>query len=312
MVNHNLAFLFHQRESHIIVIFGVVFPYVSINSLVRGAGLVDFQNVERPITLLGMGRSGTTVISEAFKHRSDFEDLNETGGLIFGVWQSAESTFVPLKAQVWKSFKNNPDAKNAHFVRTCICSLSSLNTPHWFHKPAGLPFSHLDLSNVQGKRTKHGDIPIDWYWTVLTKSFPQSKYIMPVRNPFDVAISRHRHSGWPLESVITLYARNVELLTERLDIFSTIIKFEELHNNFAETMEKLCYDLKLEFDPAMLNAKDNYAAPLAKATGPTKTYKDQWSVFDGMPVNEAELSSIKDFFEKIGFELQIPSGLKMK
>ena len=183
------------------------------------------ENITRPVTLLGLGRSGTTLMSKTFAQHSEFQSCDETGGLIFSVWEGAKQTFMTLEREFWH-LSDNPDQKAAFYVQTTLEAACPSDKPRWFHKPAGLPFTYMDFEKLPGTRGANTGIPVEWYWTVLRQSFPDATFMTILRNPFDIAVSRMQHSKWTPSHVLDSAAKYMESFLYGREHFELVLSFE--------------------------------------------------------------------------------------
>lgn len=265
-------------------------------------------NVASPVTLLGLGRSGTSLIAASFGLREDFVNCGETGGLIFGVWEGAKLSFVPYPREYWTTFEENDDEKSAYFVRETIKGLFPSNQPYWFQKPAGLPITFLDWSLLPGERSPVTNFPVEWYWKVLTTSFPKSSFVTVLRDPFDMVLSRVEHSGWAARDTLIAATQVYEVIQYGWDNFKSIILFDDLISDFDGSMRKMCDDIQIPFDSSMSGAINENHAPVVKR-GPKSNHRDRWAELAGIELSAAEIGVLQNTWNRMGRELTIPDSL---
>ena len=268
------------------------------------------RNVSSPVTLIGLGRSGTSLLQAAFEQHSEFQVCGETGGMVFSVWEGAKSTFMPFPQAYWEIFEVDEDAKCAYYVNEVIKAICPSDARYWFQKPAGLPIKHLNRRRILGERGKLSGFPIEWYWCVLLKLYSAGKFITVVRNPFDIMISRKDHSRWAFRDIWKDIVSVYEIYDcdhARLD---HVINFEELIVDFKFSLQYLCLKIGIDFQPAMLEAIAINQAGISKR-GPVMTHRDSWVAFDGFQVDQAALDLIASCWNKWGWDLQLPRGLKV-
>ncbi|MEZ6109401.1 MAG: sulfotransferase, partial [Pirellulaceae bacterium] len=97
------------------------------------------RNVESPISLVGLGRSGTTVLQAAFGRHPAVQVCGETFGIISSLWAGSMTSFLENDFLHQAQSPLKQDEKAAHYIRACMCALCPGERPHWFHKPIGMP-----------------------------------------------------------------------------------------------------------------------------------------------------------------------------
>lgn len=264
-------------------------------------------NVTSPVTLLGIGRSGTSLIAASFGLRQDFIDCGETGGLIFGMWEGAKLSFVPMAREYWELFATDEGAKCSFYVQESLKALFPSDRPNWFQKPAGLPLDFLNLNVMPGIRSPVSGFPVEWYWNVFDRSFPNGRFVTVLRNPFDVALSRLEHSGWNAEAVLRDCVKIYEIIEHGWDKFKSIMIFDDLVSDFPTAIRKLCADIDVPFDPVMLNAAERNHAAVA-GRGPLATHKEKWDQLAGVNLSSAEINLFQRVWCRLGRDLEIPAS----
>lgn len=265
------------------------------------------QNITAPVTLLGVGRSGTTLVSAAFEKHPEFHSAGESGGMIFSVWEGAKSTYMPLPRAHW-DLASDLDARSAYYVQAAMMALCPSSKRRWFQKPAGFPIWHLNTGALPGKRTEVTGFPVEWYWDVLRKSFPDAKFLTVLRNPFDVALSRREHTNWDLTDVLMSSVQFCEVLEYRRDAFCSIVSFTDLIGDFEGTLRTIADAAAFKFDTRMLSAIKENQAPV-KGRAPKPDHMDSWSAFEGLEIRRDHLQVMQRTWNDLGMELKVPAGL---
>ncbi len=263
-------------------------------------------NVTAPITLLGLGRSGTTLLSACFGQHPEFHSCGETGGVIFSMWEGAKATFMPVPRPAFR----DTDEKCAYFVQSALMALSPSDRPHWFHKPAGLPVWHLNLGRQQGQRGALSNFPVEWYWEVMCKSFPDGHFITVLRNPFDIAISRKQHTDWTFAAVLNDVVTYYEILAYGQEHFSKILFFEDLVADVEGSLRGICEACGVPFHEAMLKGAQKSQAPV-EGRGPRRDHRDDWALFEDFELSADRRDLLLSTWEGLGRELAMPEGLKI-
>lgn len=268
-------------------------------------------NVRSPLTLIGLGRSGTSLFQAAFANHSEFQICGETGGIIFSVWEGAKASFMPLPQRYWTLFESDQDEKCAYYVREVLNALCPSDAKHWFHKPAGLPVKHLSFKRIPGVRSALTKFPVEWYWNVLGKLFSDGRFLTIVRNPFDIMISRKEHTRWSFnetwKDIIAVY----EIYEYGRNRLHHVIRFDDLIKDFEATIRKVCEGAGVAFEAQMLRALETNQAGVAKR-GPVLTHRDAWNALDGFEVDRRELEVVARQWEKWGWQLDVPEKIAVR
>jgi hypothetical protein len=272
--------------------------------------LPNESNVTAPITLLGLGRSGTSLLADSFNRRKDFSNCGETGGFIFGTWEGAKQSFVPHPREYWELFAKDSDAKSAFYVRETLKAFFPSDRPHWFQKPAGLPMTFLNWRALPGKRSPISNFPVEWYWNVFTRSFPDGKFITVIRDPFDVALSRADHSGWEVQDTLKIIVHVYEIIEYGWNNFASIVLFDELVADFTGTMQKVCADLSITFDASMAESiKENHAP--AAGRSPAVSHRKRWDELSSVELQSSEIDVFQNTWGRLGRSLSIPDSIRV-
>ena len=215
---------------------------------------------DAPVVLLGVSRSGTTVLKEMFDHHPDLAI-------------PSESYFLP---QLWDRHGEAPDPKR--FV-TDVGRLPRIR--EWGVTPADvrerLPADPSFADAIQaiyrayadrrGKR-RFGDKTPAYMQRldILERAFPGAQYVHLVRDGRDAALSfiemrRRPRFNWARPRGLSAFAaqwrREVEgarrFGRERAAGRYRELRYEDLVTDPQTTLRELCVFLGIEFDPAMLD-----------------------------------------------------------
>lgn len=190
-------------------------------------------DIGAPVTLIGLGRSGTTLIEKAFSSCMDVCSCGETGGIIFGTYAGAMDSYFDspnLNYETRETF-------SADVVRKLFQSLFPISeAEHWFHKPAGIPkMIPWEAYRVQADRF---EFPTTWYWNTFDAVFPRARYITVLRNPWDIVISRMAFSGWPEVGLWNDIKIMYDFIYERLDDIDVLF-YEDIQRSPYDEMRLL-------------------------------------------------------------------------
>lgn len=267
------------------------------------------QNVKSPVTLVGMGRSGTSLIQAAFEARSDFQICGETGALIYSIWRASADTFMPLPQEHWH-LADDPDGLATYYVQQIFTHTFPADTKHWFHKPIGVPRAP-NLFNVGGFRSPLTNFPVEWYWKVLLKSFPDGSIITTLRNPFDVLVSRREHTKWAPQEAIRDLISIYEIYEYGWEFIKHKALFNDVVRDFESYLRSLCAALRLEFDPVMLSVQGTSHAPVPNR-GPKLDHVDEWASLPALTLSRAEFECVERVWDKLGKPLVVAPSLRIR
>lgn len=267
----------------------------------------NFDNVIQPVSLVGLGRSGTTLLQAAFAQLPQFQVCGETLGMIAALWSGATTSYLNNDFLSQQRIQLHHEEKPPHYIRACLCTICPSRKREWFHRPIGLP-KFLNWESLPGWKSKVTRFPVQWYWDVLTQAFPLARYFTIVRSPWDVALSRREHSGWDLQSMLHDIAVTYELYEASGDRIRHVAFFDELVQHPAPTLKQVCDAVEVEFSPKMLTAFERFHAPVP-GRSPKREHRESWNDFNGLQLESTMLEKILMFWRQYGRELEVPSGL---
>ena len=255
-------------------------------------------NATRPITLIGLGRSGTTLLEACFSAHPLIQTLNETAGVIFGLAAGAFQCPLPAKQRF------DDDALFAgHAVRTAMTALEPSDKPYWFHKPGGLP-KLINWDWQAGRRTATG-FPVEWYWRVLKAAFPEALFITSLRNPWDVVLSWERYIGWRQEDVWQDVADIYDMLEAGSAEIAYTIQFEAFMTNPECVLQHILSLAGIPFDAAVL---EGFSIPQAMSPGtePRLHYRAEWDRCIEPPLAPDQAAKIVKVWSAAGHRFESP------
>lgn len=214
------------------------------------------ENIDRPITLVGAGRSGTTLLTNVFRAHPRCESLGETGDLLFSSYYHVHGA-LPICAPFFEPANAGVHARGA--VHTMLRSLASSDRPFWFHKPIQIP----DVRRLFDDDESF----MRWWWAAHETLFPDARTFTVLREPREVIASSMTRWSFTLDQAVD----NLELLYRWLlheDSRCTFaIRFEELVDTPEVTVRALFEYVGLPFEPACLRVFDQVHAPNESAAG---------------------------------------------
>lgn len=240
----------------------------------------NWLNIYSPITLIGNGRSGTSLISQAFRAHTDCVYVGETVNLIQSTYYSLASSLPqPRKSDI-------PD-----IIRGIFLHLYPTKKKFWFHKPIGIPIIYKNFPN--------DDDFCNWYWNVIDLVFPHASYFTVLRNPYDVIISSEDWWGRSQKSIVESHLLVAKLISNPNSKVNLAVHYEDLVLQPEANLKKLCEHIHLPFQESMLGVFDKTWSVKGNENGDELsnevrrqqlTKKDKW--------HRIELDNITDEFKE--------------
>jgi hypothetical protein len=255
------------------------------------------KNAGSPITLLGIGRSGTSLLDACFRTHRNVQSIGETSGLIFSTANGAHSTLIV-------SAHKYPDRYNydGHAVRQLLIALEPSDREWWFHKPIGVP-KLISWWQLPGEKTTNG-FPIEWYWRVLEAAFPTGKYLACLRNPWDVVLSWQRFTGWHQKDLWRDVVITYRVIGRGMDRFDIIVMFDELIDRAAETLQRVFRIVGLPMTTEALAVFDKPRSMNGNKI--MRSYRDVWSTCERPNLSEQEAADIVAIWKRLGHSFESP------
>jgi hypothetical protein len=191
-------------------------------------------NILSPLTIVGNGRSGTSLVSRILGDHPQCQFAGETANLIHSVWKSLESSLIPKKHD-----------EIPEIIRQQFLYFFPNPAPFWMHKPIGVPIVW---------RLFDEDEFLDWYWDVMLAVFPQSRFFTVLRHPLDVVVSSHQWWGWSIPSIINSNRLIARIITHPKSPVTFGVNYHELIRKPRKQTRRLLDFLELKYDKACLNA----------------------------------------------------------
>jgi hypothetical protein len=207
-------------------------------------------NLLSPLTLIGNGRSGTSLVLKMFEKREDTFVVGETANMIHSVWDSLSRSLPSCRI---------PDAEKTHkqiyqqSVRSTF--LRAFNTEHdfWFQKPIGVPSVRAFYKNDEEF--------ITWYWETFKAVFPKAKCFSVIRHPLDVLVSSYSYWGRDYTQMTKSHTTMAKILTHKDSMVDYVLVYEKLLANPEKEVRKLCDYLEIPYSASMLEAMKRVHVP---------------------------------------------------
>jgi hypothetical protein len=219
----------------------------------------NVRNVEAPINLHGVGRSGTTLLQNLLGATGDVQICNELASLVFCTYRGAEVALTSDDRDI-----SAADAGPGAAVHAALCAIMPSDKTHWCQKLGGLPkdicWTMTDCDD-RAYASEPFPFPYRWFWKVLATSFPSSKDVLILRDYRDIIVSRHLHSGWHPDDIAADVAIYLNIMAHRAAKIDCVIKYEDLVSAPDETIHRLVSCLGLTGGETAMRAMAWHASP---------------------------------------------------
>lgn len=202
-------------------------------------------NVDAPITLVGPGRSGTTLITGIFERHSQFSVVGESAHLVWSSyywlnrWLRNTGPF-PGERTLSETARDG--------VYASLCATYPAAEPHWFHKPIFEPAVHIRFADQHKFRS--------WYWETSRELFPRGRFLTVLRDPATTAASTMQRWDNTEEQAFTRIRRVYELMLHPASRVELVLRFDDLQQRPEETVRRLMAFAGVSFEPAQMTAFD--------------------------------------------------------
>lgn len=208
-------------------------------------------NLTRPVCLVGLGRSGTTLITNIFRRHPDFQSLGETANLVFSTYYHIEKS-LPITGP------RNAERSDQIAARDCVykilLDLYASRRPLWFQKPILVP-SVISMSrqNIAEFGT--------WYWSASHTLFPEGRFFTVMREPADVLKSSMIRWGWSFDHGVATLRRVYALLLHPDSRVTLAMPFADLQREPEASVAQLLAFSGAAFDERCMAAFNRPHAP---------------------------------------------------
>ncbi len=220
------------------------------------------RNVEAPVTLLGPGRSGSTLITALFRKHPDFQAVGESASLVWSsfYWQTR-----------WLSntgrFPGGRDMDEVarDGVHGLLCSTYPSANRRWFHKPIFEPDIAPIFERVAGRVVAFED-PEEyraWYWRVSRLIFPEGRFFTVLRDPAENAASIMQRWRNGEERAFARLRSVYELMAHPDSRLGLVIPFEQLQQQPEEAVRRILDFAGAPFDASLMSVFEQEHAPNA-------------------------------------------------
>ena len=154
----------------------------------------NINTIDRPVSLVGTGRSGTTLLTNVFRQHPAFESYGETANLLFPSYYYAEKCLPFCRPKI----NNDNAAEHATIAtRAMLNGVFPDEKEYWFHKPIMIPSVRRNFDNFE--------LFASWYWQTYKNLFPEAYTMTVIRRPESVIASYMRRWGQTIEQASSNY-----------------------------------------------------------------------------------------------------------
>ncbi len=230
------------------------------------------ENILAPITIVGNGRSGTSLLSALFRLHSECSFVGETVNTIHGIYRALQTSLPP-----------NRHGEIAEFVRHAFLHLYPTKTIRWMQKPIGVPVVHTTFSDE--------DEFIGWFWQVMEEVFPNACYLTVLRHPLDVLVSSQDWWNCTARAIVESNRIVAKIITHERSKVSFAIDYRQLVEHPEREVRRLFEHVDLAFEPKCMevfdtalvmkqNGQSDEQDSLANRRSKSFTRRDQWSLIE--------------------------------
>lgn len=223
----------------------------------------------RPLFIVGLGRSGSTLVSRMVDAHPEVAIFPETH--MFGLLdflRALESfrddwQYVLFLNEVWTNLSSYPDPAASIWASHAIAQPSYTGPTRNVLEALGSAYASVRKASIWGEKT-----PGHALWLAdIQKLFPKAKIVFTVRDPRDVLVSycERWNSGRFGADFVMRSAANIRYHLDRMlraPAFPSAqihwVRYESLVANPESEMRKICQLLGLEFHPGMLAFYQRY------------------------------------------------------
>jgi hypothetical protein len=259
----------------------------------------NFESVNAPINVMGVGRSGSSLLLAAVAGAYGYQNCGETMQAILGTYfgfssgQSHDRDGGPLS--------HEDLARTA--VHAAIVAAMPSSKPGWVQKLAGIPKLMVLDSKIEKADRDYGGayaFPYSWYWEVLANLFPAGKNILCIRNPVDICSSRQSMSAWAPRDVwldVCLLAKIMLYPAARVDAVFDLDHYQaDPDAMVGELSAALSFDVAPGF---VANGGHNFSAdPNHDYSGGYGRQKDRDATLAKINPTADELALLEQFRER--------------
>lgn len=185
------------------------------------------ENIRKPIVFLGLGRSGTSAITEILSTHPDIDNVGEVSPIMFDIHWGVKKAMMNMRYPSPVEGKIARADLPSHAVREFFLRNFHSDKKAWVIKPIGL-FGRIK-DTFEG-RSSDEDFTA-WCFDVLFECFPEAQVYTIVRDPLSYAKSARRYWASPARGVSNDLAFMSLLLGSGRLPPQNVYKFKDFTNN---------------------------------------------------------------------------------
>jgi hypothetical protein len=247
-------------------------------------------NIKRPIIFLGLGRSGTSAITEILSHHPQIDNIGEVSPVIWDVYDGVRLANMNMRYPTPVSGTISRSELAARAVRGFFQENYHSEKVAWVIKPIG-PIGHVR----EAFEARSSDaLFLDWYFGALEDCFPEASIFCLVRDPIQYTRSARRYWGASFGHVSDDLKFMSTILRSGRVAADRFIPMKVLRDSPKETVARILKESGLEpydFPEKLFSVQ--YAAEQGKAIAGTAKES---------PVEPFAPAQERRFFETIGDE----------
>ena len=222
-------------------------------------------NIEAPINIHGIGRSGTTLLQNVLGQSPDIQTCNETAGLIYCTWRAGESALLSSDTDAPVA----PGGLPCRLVHMALLAAMPSRKRRWTQKLGGLPnqvvWDSITADDLDYASTPFR-FPYTWYWRVQRTAFPASRDVLIIRDYRDVVVSRALFSQWNAPATAAAVAVYFNILSHPAAKIDHCVKFDDLVGDPPEATVALFRAVGADLPESPLRAFDTYTVSSGERT----------------------------------------------
>lgn len=216
-------------------------------------------NVIRPLTLIGPGRSGSSLVSNIIGAHPDVDFVGETGIMLTNCWDG----ICRMEGLTRHSGAGSYEDLAAEAVRRAMRIVFPTSAKEWIQKP-------VNVSKIGGlayrSETTGWEQTKQWYWRMMLKTFPAGLFFTILRDPRDIVASQIERWKTDPETTWEIVTSQYEMVDHDTSPIKYAVLYEELAADPTTYVPKMLKKLGLSQRKACIEAATNIYVPGKRKT----------------------------------------------
>lgn len=207
-------------------------------------------NMRAPVSLVGCGRSGTTLMTNVFRRHPDFQALGETANVVFHTYRILQRHLRFTSPELGR---DGGEKAAIEAIYAMLLRLYPSTRSLWFHKPIMIP--------QVAQQFREFDDFIEWYWSAFEELFPDARVFSVLREPR--AVVESYMSRWKQSPTVAMrnQARTLRMLTHPRSKVLGILHFSDLASRPEASLHALFDRIGVPFHDDCMGAFASQHAP---------------------------------------------------